>query len=134
MIHLLNYFKHQSLHTKTIYLINFSLLSICFLWVMHDLSVFKFSVYKILLVQRVLSNARAGWSSSAHPTLPRLQLSSGLVSRLLTCHSLLRPCQLALKVVELAQGKKYIIIIDIFSSAVYMGSDEMGMPVAAFQS
>ena len=40
----------------------------------------------------------------------------------------------ALKVVELAQGKKYIIIIDIFSSAVYMGSDEMGMPVAAFQS
>ena len=63
------------------------------------------------------------------------------MSRLLTCHSLLRPCQLvvcmadvALKVVELAQGKKYIIIIDIFSSAVYMGSDEMGMPVAAFQS
>ena len=40
----------------------------------------------------------------------------------------------ALKVVELAQGKKYIIIIDIFSSAVHMGSDEMGMPVAAFQS
>ena len=40
----------------------------------------------------------------------------------------------ALKVVELAQGKKYIIIIDIFSSAVYMVSDEMGMPVAAFQS
>ena len=27
-----------------------------------------------------------------------------------------------------------ILIIDIFSSAVYMGSGEMGMPVAAFQS
>ena len=39
-----------------------------------------------------------------------------------------------LKVAELGLGKKDILIIDIFSSAVYMGSDEMGMPVAAFQS
>ena len=39
-----------------------------------------------------------------------------------------------LKVAELGLGRKDILIIDIFSSAVYMGSDEMGMPVTAFQS
>ena len=41
---------------------------------------------------------------------------------------------LSLKVAELKLGKKDILIIDILSSTVYMSSDEMGMPVAAFQS
>ena len=45
-----------------------------------------------------------------------------------------RVAAVTLKVAELGLGRKDILIIDIFSSAVYMGSDEMGMPVAAFQS